>query len=79
MGKQIIAQLEGPFEPEDFKDRYEQALRELIRRKGRGERPVKALPPKESNVIDLMDALRKSLRGQSRSPEGKKRTRRVRS
>jgi DNA end-binding protein Ku len=75
IAKQIIAQLEGPFEPEDFKDRYEEALRELIRRKERGERPVTAPPPEESNVIDLMDALRKSLHGKSRSPAAKKRSR----
>jgi DNA end-binding protein Ku len=75
IAKQIISQLAGPFEPEEFKDRYEKALRELLRRKERGERPVTAPPPKESNVIDLMDALRKSLRGQSQSRGGRKRTR----
>lgn len=75
IAKQIIAQLEGPFEPEEFKDRYEEALRELIRRKERGEKPVTAPPPEESNVIDLMDALRKSLRGQPKSRAPKKRGR----
>jgi DNA end-binding protein Ku len=69
----IIAQLEGPFEPDEFKDRYEDALRELIRSKERGEKPVSAPPPEESNVIDLMAALRKSLRGPSQSSVGKKR------
>jgi len=72
---QIIAQLEGPFEPDDFKDRYEEALRELIRRKERGERAVIAPPPEESNVIDLMDALRKSLRGRPKPRAPKKRDR----
>ncbi|HEX3810098.1 MAG TPA: Ku protein [Rhizomicrobium sp.] len=57
----IIEQLEGPFEPEGFKDRYEEALRALIRRKEKGEKPVKAEPPENTNVIDLMDALKKSL------------------
>jgi DNA end-binding protein Ku len=75
IAKQIIDQLEGPFEPGDFTDRYEEALRELIKRKERGEKPVTAPPPEESNVIDLMDALRKSLRGRSQSPSKKKRTR----
>ncbi|HTT85429.1 MAG TPA: Ku protein [Rhizomicrobium sp.] len=75
IAKQIITQLEGPFEPEEFKDRYEEALRELIRRKKRGERPVSAPPPEESNVIDLMDALRKSLRGKSGDTGPKKRGR----
>jgi DNA end-binding protein Ku len=67
IAEKIITQLEGPFEPEGFKDRYEQALRELIRRKEKGERPVSAPPPEESNVIDLMEALRRSLK---ESPKG---------
>lgn len=62
IAEKIIAQLEGPFEPEEFKDRYEHALRDLIRRKEKGERPVSAPPPEESNVIDLMEALRRSLK-----------------
>ncbi|HEY3776582.1 MAG TPA: Ku protein [Rhizomicrobium sp.] len=67
IAEKIISQLEGPFEPEEFKDRYEQALRDLIRRKEKGERPVSAPPPEESNVIDLMEALRRSLK---ESPKG---------
>ncbi len=58
----IIEQLEGPFDPAEFRDRYEEALRDLIRRKEKGERPVAVAPPAApSNVIDLMAALRKSL------------------
>ncbi|HEY6579206.1 MAG TPA: Ku protein, partial [Rhizomicrobium sp.] len=72
IAEKIIAQLEGPFEPEEFKDRYEQALRELIRRKERGEGPVSAPPPEESNVIDLMEALRKSLHDAPRGAHRKR-------
>jgi DNA end-binding protein Ku len=63
IAQRIIEQQEGPFEPQTFKDRYEEALRELIRRKERGEAPVEAeQPPPASNVISLMDALQKSLK-----------------
>ncbi|HEV2561754.1 MAG TPA: Ku protein [Rhizomicrobium sp.] len=62
IAEKIIKQLEGPFEPEDFKDRYEHALRELIRKKERGEKLVTAEPPEDTNVIDLMDALQRSLK-----------------
>jgi DNA end-binding protein Ku len=58
----IIDQQGGDFEPEKFKDRYEEALRDLIRRKEKGEKLVTAEPVQESNVIDLMEALQKSLR-----------------
>jgi DNA end-binding protein Ku len=63
IAQRIIEQQEGPFEPQTFKDRYEEALRELIRRKERGEAPVTAEPaPPASNVVSLMDALQKSLK-----------------
>lgn len=62
IAQKIIEQQEGPFEPQGFKDRYEEALRELIRRKEKGEAPVEAAPaPAPSNVVSLMDALQKSL------------------
>jgi DNA end-binding protein Ku len=68
IAEKIIEQQEGPFEPEAFKDRYETALRDLIRRKEKGERIVTAEPVEESNVIDLMAALKKSLKGGKRTP-----------
>ncbi len=52
------------FDPSKFEDRYDQALRDLITAKRKG----KALPEPEreepSNVINLMDALRKSVQGE---------------
>lgn len=72
IAKRIIDQLEGPFEPEMFRDRYEEALRDLIRRKEKGEKPAVIAPPAEpSNVIDLMDALKKSLGAKSEPKEPK--------
>jgi len=63
IAEKIIEQQEAPFEPSGFEDRYEKALRELIRRKERGEKIVTAEPVEESNVIDLMAALKQSLKG----------------
>jgi DNA end-binding protein Ku len=58
----IMEQLEGPFDPDGFKDRYEESLRELIRMKEQGKEPEVVAPPADTtNVIDLMDALKKSL------------------
>jgi len=71
IAEKIIEQQEGPFEPEEFKDRYETALRDLIRRKEKGEKPVTAAPPEPSNVIDLMDALRKSLKRKGSSEDAR--------
>jgi DNA end-binding protein Ku len=38
-------------------------LRDIIRRKAHGEKIVKAEPIEDTNVIDLMEALKKSLKG----------------
>jgi DNA end-binding protein Ku len=62
IARKIIEQQEGPFEPDKFHDRYETALRELIKRKEKGEKLVTAEPVEDDNVIDLMEALRKSLK-----------------
>jgi DNA end-binding protein Ku len=62
IARKIIEQREGAFEPSKFEDRYENALRDLIRRKQKGEKLVTAEPVEEDNVIDLMAALKKSLK-----------------
>jgi DNA end-binding protein Ku len=62
IARKIIEQQEGDFEPGKFEDRYENALRDLIRRKEKGEKLVTAQPVEEGNVIDLMEALKKSLK-----------------
>jgi DNA end-binding protein Ku len=58
----IIEQQEGPFDPTQFKDHYEQALRALIEEKEKNAgRTVTSEPHEETKVIDLMEALRRSL------------------
>ena len=63
----IIEQKEGKFEPATFKDPYEEALVDLLKRRARGAKPVHEAeePEKPTNVVNLMDALRKSLGGKS--------------
>jgi DNA end-binding protein Ku len=58
----IIEQKEGDFDPGAFVDRYEEALKALIAEKEKGEKPVEAEPPDDTNVVDLMAALKASLR-----------------
>ncbi|HEY7978937.1 MAG TPA: Ku protein [Rhizomicrobium sp.] len=67
IAEKIIEQKEGDFEPDKFKDRYEAALRDLIRRKQKGEKLVTAEPVEETNVIDLMEALKKSLKSKGKA------------
>jgi DNA end-binding protein Ku len=68
----IIARNSGDFDPSEFEDRYETALRELIEAKAKGARLVAVEEPTDTNVIDLMEALKASLRGGGRKSEGAK-------
>jgi DNA end-binding protein Ku len=73
LAKHIVTQKTGEFEPEKFEDHYEAALAELINAKRNG-KTVGAKPrPKGENVVDLMDALKRSIAGESKAPvKGKK-------
>jgi DNA end-binding protein Ku len=69
LAKHIVEQKSGDFEPEDFEDHYEAALIDLINKKRSGVRlPAKAAPKASGNVINLMDALKKSLASEKQAP-----------
>ena len=61
IAQKIIEQQEGPFDPSQFVDRYEEALKDLIAAKQKGHKVAKVEEPEDTNVIDLMAALRASL------------------
>src|SRR5882724_4645075 len=57
----LIELLRKPFEPEEYHDHYREALARLIDAKLEGREVVKSPPARETKVIDLADALRKSV------------------
>jgi len=62
LARHIVEKKSGAFEPDKFEDHYESALIDLINRKRSGVRlTAKAAPKTAGNVINLMDALKKSL------------------
>jgi DNA end-binding protein Ku len=66
LAKHIVNQKASTFEPAKFEDHYEEALTELVNAKRNG-KTVGAKPrPKGENVVDLMDALKRSI-GQSQA------------
>jgi DNA end-binding protein Ku len=68
LAKHIVEQKSGSFEPEEFEDRYESALIELINQKRNGVKTAaKAAPNTGGNVINLMDALKRSLASEKQS------------
>lgn len=64
LARHIVEKKSGSFEPELFEDHYEAALIDLINKKRSGVPLTKAAPKAGSNVINLMDALKKSLAGE---------------
>jgi DNA end-binding protein Ku len=72
LARHIVEQKAGRFEPGKFEDQYETALVDLINQKRAG----KAITPKErprgDNVVDLMEALRRSVGGAAAAPSASK-------
>jgi DNA end-binding protein Ku len=68
MADQIIAQKEMTFEPEAFEDRYEEAVMALVKSKISGGEPIISKAPERGNVINLMDALKRSIEEDRRPP-----------
>src|SRR5262249_32051546 len=60
LAKHILHTKKAKFDPSKFKDRYETALKALIAAKRAGRAP-RAPPPQPDNVVNLMDALRRSV------------------
>jgi DNA end-binding protein Ku len=65
--EQIIARKTKPFDAGNFVDHYQTAVRELIAQKLKGKMPVKAAEHKPAQVIDLMEALKRSLAEEQKS------------
>jgi DNA end-binding protein Ku len=73
LARHIVEQKSGSFEPDKFEDQYETALVDLINQKRAGKPITPKERPRGENVVDLMDALRKSVGGAAAaSPASKK-------
>ncbi len=79
IAEKIVGQKEAEFDPERFEDRYETALRELIKEKQKGHEIVHPEEPEPTNVVDLMQALQNSLKGGKGSSGGKSPARKTKS
>jgi DNA end-binding protein Ku len=79
LAQHILETKTGDFDPSEFEDHYETALVELMKKKQKGFKPPRTAeqPSAPKNVINLMDALRKSMQADGRTPpqakKGKKR------
>jgi len=72
MAGELIEQLTAPFDPDQYEDHYHEAMMELIYSKQARRQPhYVSAPDKPKNVINLMDALRKSLKKSAHKPPKK--------
>jgi DNA end-binding protein Ku len=71
LAKHIVNQKASEFDPEKFEDHYEEALTELINAKRNGKTIAAKPRPRGENIVDLMDALKKSIAREA-APKGKK-------
>jgi DNA end-binding protein Ku len=62
---QLIESLSAPFEPQNFRDEYRESLKSMISAKLKGQEVAAAPHPQLAPVVDLMEALKKSLAGKS--------------
>jgi DNA end-binding protein Ku len=61
LAKHIVETKKAHFEPERFEDRYEDALKDLLKKKQSGQKIEAPREREPSKVVSLMDALRRSV------------------
>jgi DNA end-binding protein Ku len=62
LAKNLIEQLAAPFKPQQFEDTYKQSVEKLIDQKTKGQKITAVTQPRRAPVIDLMEALKRSLK-----------------
>ena len=73
LAKHIVQTKSGHFDPQQFHDHYETAVRELIKKKAAGQKIEPRKAEKPTNVINLMDALRQSIAADRGDKSGEER------
>jgi DNA end-binding protein Ku len=61
LARQLIESLAAPFEPQKYRDEYQENVRTMIAAKLKGQEVTQVAQPHMAPVIDLMEALKKSL------------------
>jgi DNA end-binding protein Ku len=72
LAEQLIASLAGPFKPEQYRDAYQDNVRTMIDAKLAGKQVTEVPTPHLAPVVDLMEALKKSLAEKKAAPQPQK-------
>lgn len=73
----IVETKAAHFDPAKFEDHYENALMELLKKKQSGQKVARVAGREAPKVINLMDALRQSIKGEKSAPSGKRGRKRI--
>ena len=72
IAESIIERRSGPFDPASFHDQYQDALRELVAEKTKGQVVAPREVDEPPKVINLMEALKRSLAQEDKQPDERK-------
>jgi DNA end-binding protein Ku len=62
LAKSLVKNLAAPFKPQEFKDTYRENVERLIEQKSKGQKVTTVKQPRKAPVVDLMEALKRSLK-----------------
>jgi DNA end-binding protein Ku len=62
LAKSLVNHLTAPFKPQEFKDTYRENVERLIEQKSKGQKITTVKQPRKAPVVDLMEALKRSLK-----------------
>jgi DNA end-binding protein Ku len=72
LAKSLVNELTAPFKPGEFHDAYRDNVEKLIEQKRKGQKIIPAKQPRKAPVVDLMEALKRSLKSVPKSRTAKK-------
>jgi len=68
LARSLVNQLKAPFKPQEFKDEYRENVERLIEQKRKGQKFTEVKQPRTAPVVDLMEALKRSLNSSAPAP-----------
>ena len=69
LAKSLVSQMSGPFHPEKYHDTYRENVERLVEQKKKGEKVTSISRPRKAPVVDLMEALKRSLKSEAAKPQ----------
>ncbi len=67
LARSLVSHLKAPFKPQEFRDEYRENVERLIEQKRKGQKITQIEQPRKAPIIDLMEALKRSLNSASAS------------